>query len=140
MLRFQNILYTKRFLKKLFNKLKLKKAQFPDHFDLQHIHKVKNVFDFDEYYTGPLNGFEGAVDYYTKCSSKSFLKQIRVPTLIINAQDDSFLSKECFPAQNEVNNPMVSTLFPKYGGHVGFYQSGTYCWEEIKVMEFLSQI
>ena len=35
--------------------------------------KVKTLRDFDEYFTGPIHGFDGAEDYYSKCSSKQFL-------------------------------------------------------------------
>lgn len=137
MLRFQNVLYTKRFLKTLFEKLRLKHQQFPGNFDLQHIPKVKNVLDFDEYYTGPLNGFSGAVDYYTQCSSKQFLENIEVPTLIINALDDPFLAEDCFPSSKEINNEQLTLSYPKYGGHVGFFQNSMYCWEEEQISQFL---
>ncbi len=140
MLRFQNLPYTKRFLKTLFEKLKQKHEQFPLIFDLTYVDKVKNVLDFDEYYTGPLNGFTGAVDYYTQCSSKQFLHQIAIPTLIINAQDDPFISKECFPSLSEIGNKNITTFYPKYGGHVGFYRKQNICWDEEIILQFLNSL
>ncbi len=51
----------------------------------------------------------------------SFLKQISVPTLLINALNDSFLSKECYPIEEAKSNPNLFLEMPKYGGHVGFH-------------------
>ena len=93
--------------------------------------------DFDEYYTGPLNGFTGAVDYYTQCSSKQFLSQIEIPTLIVNAIDDPFLSTACFPSKEEISNDQIKTIYSKFGGHVGFYQNGAHCWEEEQILRFV---
>ena len=137
MLRRQNYFYTRKFIHTLLEKLKIKHKQFPDIFKLEHIPKIKNVLDFDEYYTGPLNGFTGAIDYYTQCSSKQFLSHIEIPTLIVNAIDDPFLSTACFPSDAEINNSFIHTLYPKFGGHVGFYQNGTHCWEEEQILKFL---
>ncbi len=137
MLRRQNFLYTRRFLKTLKAKLKSKHLQFPNHFDLRHIEKIRNVWDFDEFYTGPLNGFEDARDYYNQCSSLQFVHNIETPTLIINAKDDPFISERCFPTAKQINNTLVKTCYPKYGGHVGFYAK-EFCWEERRILDFLT--
>jgi predicted alpha/beta-fold hydrolase len=136
MLRLENRLYTLRFLKTLNQKLRLKKEQYPDVFDISHISKIKTVMDFDDYYTGPLNGFEDAKDYYTKCSSDQFLPSINIPALVINSLDDPFLGAKCFPAKEEIPNPNVKLCYTKYGGHVGFYKKGQSCWEEERIAEF----
>jgi len=137
MLKLENRLYTKRFLKTLNVKVKQKSEQFPDFFDTSHIKKIRTVLDFDDYYTGPLNGYKDARDYYEQCSSDQFLKDIEVPTLIVNSYDDPFLGPKCYPSDKEIGNSNVSTLYTKYGGHVGFKQSTLYCWEEERICEFL---
>ena len=53
----------------------------------------KNFEDFDNAVTAPLFGFKNAKDYWAQCSSKQFIPSIKTPTLVINAKDDSFLSK-----------------------------------------------
>jgi predicted alpha/beta-fold hydrolase len=140
MLRLENYAYTKRFLRTLNHKLRLKHKQFPDIFDLSHISKIKTVMDFDDYYTGPLNGFKDARDYYSKCSSDQFLPAINFPALIITALDDPFLGPKCFLTEKEVGNPNVRMCYTKYGGHVGYYQSGESCWDEKKILQFFEEI
>ncbi|WP_235295943.1 YheT family hydrolase [Portibacter marinus] len=133
---FQNRLYTWRFLKTLNEKIKQKSNQFPALIDTKYISRIKSVRDFDNYYTGPLNGFEDAEDYYEKCSSDQFLSSIKVPTLVINSKDDPFLGKKCFPAIDEVKNILVHLNYTTYGGHVGFYQNGQHMWFENEILDF----
>ncbi|GLR20135.1 YheT family hydrolase [Portibacter lacus] len=139
MLKFENKLYTNRFLKTLNQKVKEKHKQYPELFDLKYIPKVKTVYDFDDYYTGPLNGFKDADDYYAQCSSRQFLPRIEIPTMLLNSKDDPFLGIDCYPSKEEVKNDLMNLKYSKYGGHVGFYQKGSSCWDEEKVLEFFSK-
>lgn len=137
LIRKENILYTNRFLKSLHQKLVEKNQQFPEIFDLTLFSDINNLRDFDDVYTGPLNGFDGADDYYKKCSAGQFLEEVKIPALILNAKDDPFLSETCLP---DIQNPKITTLYPSYGGHVGFYKSGEYCWSEKVIASFLSHV
>lgn len=134
-----NFLYTKKFLSSLVPKMKLKHQQFPEAYDLDKLKGIKTIYDFDDVFTGPIHGFQDAHDYYTKSSSAQFIPLIRVNTLIINALDDPFLPKECFPYKEVSQNSSVQIMDPKYGGHVGFVQKGRkHYWNEIKCEEFLN--
>lgn len=135
----QNILYTWRFIRTLSKKIYLKHKQYPNEVDVTLLKKVKKLIDFDEYYTSKLNGFIDARDYYKKASSKPFLPQIKKPTLLINAQDDPFLSSSCFPRQEAQNNPNFHLMCPSYGGHVGFISRGEYYWSEYQILDFLEK-
>ncbi len=133
----ENWLYTKRFLNSLEIKV-VAKSKVMEGLNLSHFSKIKTLMDFDEHYTAPLHGFSGAIDYYQKCSAIQFLHQIKIPTLLVNAQNDPFLSKECFPTQ--INNPMLTFEAPGHGGHVGFSlfnKSGLY-WSELRATEFIN--
>jgi predicted alpha/beta-fold hydrolase len=95
---------------------------------------------FDDRYTAPLHGFANAVDYYTRCSSVYFLKDIKTPTLIINTLNDPFLSKECFPSEALKDHPYVTLEILLRGGHVGFAQfnkNGLY-WSEQRTLDFIN--
>ena len=87
----------------------------------------------------PLHGFKDAIDYYTQCSALYFLDKIKVPTLIINALNDPFLSRECFP--DKTNSRYITYDYPSFGGHLGFKMSGNgnKYYHEIKSLEFLSK-
>jgi predicted alpha/beta-fold hydrolase len=133
-----NWLYNLNFLISLRRKLRLKARQFPE-IDLRPLKSISNLLQFDDVYTGPLHGFAGAVDYYERSSALPFLKQIEIPTKIINAQNDPFLSRACFPTAQQIGNSRVLLEFPHRGGHVGFAQFGTkgLYWSELKALAFL---
>ena len=42
-------------------------------------------------------------DYYDRCSSRQFLKTIKVPTRIIHSSDDPFMFKETVPGREELS-------------------------------------
>ena len=86
--------------------------------------KVKTLIDFDEYFTGPLHGYSGAQDYYSQCNSLQHLENIHLPTLLISALDDPFLTPKCFPYHIANSNKYFHLLATKYGGHVGFTTFG----------------
>lgn len=131
-------LYEKRFLRNLIKKVKLKDLQLPYAINMQNIQRVKSLRDFDEYFTAPIHGFKGADDYYRQNSARFYLKSITKPTLVINAQNDPMLSSICFDPKVADNNPHISFLFPKHGGHVGFAEFGKdqAYWSEKKALEF----
>jgi predicted alpha/beta-fold hydrolase len=113
-------LYMKRFLIKLHKKIKVKMEKFPGQIDDKDYHKIKSFKDFDDRYTAPLHGFKNAKDYWAKCSSYKLLKNIKVKTYIINAEDDPFLGGKCYPYDEVKKNTNLHLKVPKYGGHVGF--------------------
>ncbi|MDP3312613.1 YheT family hydrolase [Lutibacter sp.] len=139
-----NILYFKRFMVRLKIKLVKKITDFPqNNLNVNYIKKAKTFLEFDDAVTAPLNGFLNAEDYYTKSSSKQYIRAIRKPTLLINAQDDTFLSKSCFPFAEASNHPFFYFEAPKYGGHVGFNSSfikTKNVWLENRILAFINQI
>lgn len=126
----QNALYTRRFINHLVHKLWLKNEKFPEQISTKEIKAVKTLKDFDDIYTSKAHGFKDAMDYYTQCSSKQFLRNIKTPTLLVNAKDDSFLGDGCYPVQEAHQNPFLYFDMPLYGGHVGFYEPGNSSYTE----------
>ncbi|NNC85493.1 MAG: alpha/beta hydrolase, partial [Bacteroidia bacterium] len=137
---FKNILYADRFKKYLIARLRLKQKQFPEIISVEEIDTIKTLKDFDDVYTSKAHGFEDAIDYYEKSSSLQFLPGIKVPTLILNALDDSFLSPECFPVKEAKSNADLFLEMPKYGGHVGFFQNNNIYYNERRSLEFISNM
>jgi uncharacterized protein len=136
----ENRMYMRRFLKSLKRKLMLKAKDFPDHLDLEGYEQLRSFPAFDDRYTAPLHGFKDAEDYYARCSSKQFLRYIRIPTLLLNAQNDPFLSEACFPVAEAEVQPNLYLEVPKSGGHVGFTQSflANEYYSEKRAVEFLT--
>ena len=140
LLRRQNIIYQRRFLKSLRVKVLEKHRQYPEEVPLADLQRVNNLRDFDDYFTAPIHGFADAADYYAKCSSLPFLHHVQLPTLVINAQDDPFLSETCFPVAMAKASEALHLLMPRYGGHVGFSLPGeTFYWEEQQILNFVEQ-
>ncbi len=118
--KWENKLYTRRFLASLLRKINGKAAQFPGKIDVTPLPQIRNLWEFDELYTAPLHGFASAADYYTSCSAKPHLCQIVHPVLLVNALDDSFLPPACMPEKEAKENGALTLMMPKYGGHAGF--------------------
>jgi predicted alpha/beta-fold hydrolase len=136
----ENYIYSKRFLKRLKKKIQDKSMLIPKELSIAGFNKVKNLKDFDDKYTAPLHGFKDAVSYYKACSSLHFLDGITIPTLIVNAKNDPFLSKDCFPEEKLASHPNVYLEAPEEGGHCGFYTrnpKGLY-WSEMRALEFIN--
>ncbi|WP_452231741.1 YheT family hydrolase [Lacinutrix sp. MEBiC02595] len=132
--------YAIRFKKHLVEKLKPKLLQFPNRITSQEVDSIKLLRDFDAVYTSKAHGFKDATDYYTKSSCLQFLPNIKVPTLVINALNDSFLSPECYPIKEAKNNENLHLEMPNFGGHVGFIQKGAYYYNELRALAFVSQL
>jgi len=139
-----NMAYMHRFLKALKTEAIHKNKQFPDaNLDIDGLLAAKNFKDFDNLFTAPVNGFKDAQDYWTKNSSKPFLHAIKIPTLMISALDDSFLSQECFPFDIAKNHKNLFLETPKFGGHVGFNSSfygKNGHWLEKRIFQFMNDI
>jgi predicted alpha/beta-fold hydrolase len=136
----ENLIYSKRFLTTLKEKVIQKSHAFPEELSINPLRKVKTLRDFDDFFTGPLHGFSDAAEYYQINSSLQFLDQIEVPTLVLNAQNDPFLSDSCFPVKLAKSLDLVHFEFPKHGGHVGFSgpsREKSY-YSELRAVEFIT--
>jgi predicted alpha/beta-fold hydrolase len=134
----QNSFYSRRFLRKLEKKIQAKALLFPDKVSFADFQLIKAFKDFDNRYTAPLHGFADAEDFYRQASVRPYLPGIRVPTLLINALNDPFLTPECFPIPEAQANPFLFLEMPLQGGHVGFSMSaGEECWSEKRAVEFV---
>jgi len=104
------------------------------------VSKIKTFWEFDGAYTAPIHGFSSAQDYYTRCSSKQFLKSIQTPTLIIHSSDDPFMTPAVLPKKEELSTEITFEL-SAHGGHVGFI-AGSFLqpdyWLEKRIIHFLN--
>ena len=125
-------------MNELKRKFKAKQHLYPD-LEAHKIFNARGFSDFDEHFTAPIRGFRGAEDYWSQASSRPFLPNIAVPTLIINAKNDPFLSELAYPYEEVKQNPYLQLLSPQFGGHVGFHQRHPrgYYWTEERIWEFL---
>jgi predicted alpha/beta-fold hydrolase len=134
--------YDRHFLRSLRRKALQKLEQHPGLFDRQRLLRARTIEDFDDAVTGPVHGFEGSHDYYTRSSSIHFLSDITVPTLLVSAEDDPFLPREVLRrvAAIAATNAQLTVRFTEHGGHVGFLSGAVPFrpahWAEDRLMRF----
>ncbi|MGF1753289.1 hydrolase [Vibrio makurazakiensis] len=82
------------------------------------IKNITRLYEFDDLITAPLHGFKNAQDYYAQCSAIHKLKKIKLPTQIIHAKDDPFMTDDVIPKFILPDN--IDYRLFQNGGHVGF--------------------
>jgi predicted alpha/beta-fold hydrolase len=116
---FNRQVYTRMFLRTMVPKALRKLAQYPGLFDGERLRAARDLYEFDNVFTAPLHGFKDADDYWLRGSAKPHLAQIRIPALVLNAQNDPFVPGASLPGTAEVGD-FVTLWQPAEGGHVGF--------------------
>jgi len=140
MLKTKNYIFTLRFLKMLFAKVRDKSKLYPELESID-LKSIKTLKDFDDQITAPLAGFKDAEDYWHKSSCLGFLQALAIPTLILNAADDPILGPECYPYREAQSNDCIFLEVSDWGGHVGFMHRPNQpeYWHERRTVEFLMQ-
>ncbi len=115
-----NILYSRRFLKRLRERVRRMNMRVPQAYSLLGLDDVRTIWEFDDRFTAPLFGFGTAANYYGTQSATNYLDSIRVPTLVISAKDDPLVPFEIYRHRAFQNNPALTLLATNHGGHLGF--------------------
>lgn len=135
----ENRIYEVRFLLSLRRTMREKNKLFPGLYDLRRLEGVRHLWDWDDAMQ-PYNGFRDARDYYARASSLSFIPRIRVPALIVQAEDDPFIPFDTFTDSRIAANPSVLLAASRHGGHVAFcgrrQPDEDRAWAENRAVEF----
>ncbi|WP_432743579.1 hydrolase [Methylobacter sp. G7] len=101
---------------------------------------INSFWQYDDQVVAKLHDFNDVNDYYRRASSRQYLKSIAVPTLLIQAADDPFMTTAALPGLNELS-PQVQLELSRHGGHVGFISGfipfRPEYWLEQRIPEFL---
>jgi uncharacterized protein len=117
-----NRVYEWNFVRNLRARMKRKSAAWPDAYDLAPLRRVRTVRQFDEAYTAPHHGFRDAADYYHRASAMRVIDRIRVPALILTAEDDPFVPSAPFRDPAVTNNPNITVVITPAGGHCAYVE------------------
>jgi len=129
-----NWLYERRFVRRMRARLRATGRYRPDEYQ-----SLRSVFDLDDRITAPSFGFGNAANYYRTQSSRQFLEKIRVPTLLVQAKDDTFIPFRVFEALPQ--NPYVKLVVTEHGGHLGFIARGpSRFWLDDTLMEWIASV
>ncbi len=139
-----NWFYQRDFLVSLKQRVRRKAAMYPWHFSTAYLPGVRTIREFDERYTSRLYGFGNAANYYYEASSLRVVRRIRVPTLIITAEDDPFVPVSQFDDPAVTGNANIRLVVTPHGGHCGFFArrtngAGDRYWAERAVVEFIGE-
>jgi predicted alpha/beta-fold hydrolase len=139
----RNFIYQEHFVRNLKKRMRRKTELFPGKYDLVSMARVRTLREFDDKITAKYCGFRDAADYYARSSASRVVSEIRVPTLIVTAQDDPFVPFASFSDPALANNPRIRVIAPEHGGHCAFisrYAGDERIWAEACVMEFFASL
>jgi predicted alpha/beta-fold hydrolase len=137
-----NRAYARHFLSTLVPKALDLADRHPGLLDRERVRRARTMFEFDDAVTAPLHGFGGAIDYWTRGSSKPWLTEIAVPTLALNARNDPFIPGASLPGPDEAS-AAVRLEQPAEGGHVGFLTGpfpGRLTWLPRRLLAFFDEV
>lgn len=139
-----NMLYQWNFVKDLKRRMRRKDKFWPGRFDLGKLSDITTVREFDDVYTAPHFGFNGADDYYCRASAMRIIDRLQVPALVITAEDDPFVPSAPFRDPKVSANPFIELEISEHGGHCGFVAaaSGDFdgYWAEREIVEFVERL
>jgi len=133
----RNYIYRRHFINALEARHRRKSRLFPDRY--KELRPSRTLREFDDVVTAPAFGFSDAADYYYRSSALRVVQRIAISTLIIAAEDDTFVPVRIFHHPDVTANPRITTITPAHGGHCGFISrfAGPHrFWAEAAVIEF----
>jgi hypothetical protein len=137
-----NLAYQFNFVRNLKARIRRKALAFPGTYDLKPLRRIWTVRQFDEAYTAPHHGFRDATDYYHRASAMRVITHIRVPALIIAAENDPFVPPEPFTDPAVRGNHHLRVVMTEEGGHCAYVErgEGRYdgYWAEQQIVAFAS--
>ena len=134
-------MYGLYFLRSLRRKVAEKATRFPGRVSERAL-RARTVREFDDAFTAPVHGFDGASDYYDRCSSSRFVDEVRVPSLILQADDDPLVPRAFTPFARMSANPALTLERTAAGGHVGYLgrddRGDDPGWMEHRIADYLA--
>ena len=138
-----NFIYRTYFVRRLRSMVARRALRAPQRYAQINLRGVHTIRGFDDAVVAPLGGFDSAADYYQRCSALRFIETIRVPTLLIQAQDDPFIPFDAYRDPCIGSNLLVTLLTTAHGGHAGFYGSSRGdpdgFWAENRAVDFCAE-
>ena len=140
----RNLIYEFNFVRNLKARMRRKDLAWPGAFDLSELDRIRTIREFDDRYTAPHHGFGDAATYYHRASAMRIVDRIRIPTLVLSAEDDPFVPPTQFAEPVIRDNPHVRVCLSARGGHCAFVTrrgtEGDSYWAEAEALRFLTAV
>jgi len=131
----ENRIYHRRFVRRMRERLCA-----TGRYEKRHFAELHSVRAIDDRITAPSFGFGDAANYYRTQSALRFLDAIRVPALLIQAEDDTFIPFRVYRSEAVRSNPRIELLVTRYGGHLGFIgRKPRRFWVDQAIMEWVGE-
>ncbi len=105
------------------------------------VRRSRSVYEFDDVFTAPRNGFDGVEDYYRRTAGIAHARSVGVPLLMIHALNDPWIPAE--PYRKLASDPPanVKIVLVPSGGHVGFHGADSReSWHDRQIEAFLTPL
>ena len=119
----RNIVYQTSLLRRMKRDLLSPLARLTDR-ERWAVRGAASIFEFDDKFVAPRNGFRGALDYYERTAGAQNLGDIAIPTLLLHACNDPLIPVSTYAALQGRSLPNVEIVLARGGGHVGFHERG----------------
>lgn len=132
-------IYKAYFKKGILPKVKIKAQQFPNLLNMAEVERAKTWEEQQNLFFVKINGYKSIDDFYEKGSALNFIPQLKIPVLIVQAQNDPMLTPECSPIQLAENHKFIHLETPLQGGHCGFMlpNDREHTWAEYRAWDFV---
>ena len=130
-----NLLYERRFVQRMRTRLRA-----TGRYRKSELAGLRSVTQIDDRITAPSFGFGTAERYYSTQSAVRYLEGIRVPALLIHAQDDTLVPFGSVRTHAVRANSLIELLDCEYGGHLGFIGRRPHrFWADYAIMEWITR-
>jgi hypothetical protein len=136
----QNRIYEWHFLKSMLARVRRRMAMYPRIYGEAAVEQIRSMRDFDQEIVARYGGFRDADDYYYSVASSQYAAELAVPTLIVHSADDPFIRMLAETRETLVENPWVTLIETRHGGHCAFLaaeKNGDGRWAERTLLGFL---
>jgi len=134
--------YNRIFTKSLLSYVKKNQTAFEQVLDIPHVMKAVFMTEFDERVVCKIWGYKDPMSYYSENASVEFLKDIKTPTLFINAADDPIIPRKVIPFHLAKENANLCFFITSRGGHCAFLQGLRFwqpTWADEVVVDYLQK-
>jgi len=101
---------------------------------------LDSLIAIDDRITAPSFGMGTADNYYRTQSAIGYVDRIRVPTLLIQAKDDTFVPWRILEHPAVRGNPHIRTVLTEHGGHLGFLARGQHrFWLDESILTWIRE-
>lgn len=105
------------------------------------IARARTVYEFDDLFVAPRNGFDDADDYYARCSALGMLHRIETPALVVHSRNDPWIPAHAIDRIDTAGMANIDIAVVDGGGHVGFHGRGAATpWHNTCIYTYLNSI